>query len=73
MVIGEAREKIRSALGGVLPVKEASTLDEAVNLSYARAESGDCVLLSPMCASFDMFENYEHRGRVFKKIVNNLK
>ena len=73
VLIGEAREKIRSALGGVLPIKEVSTLDEAVNLSYAQAEGGDCVLFSPMCASFDMFENYEHRGRVFKKIVNKLK
>ena len=73
VLIGEAREKIRSALGGVLPIKEVSTLDEAVNLSYAQAEGGDCVLFSPMCASFDMFENYEHRGRAFKEIVNKLK
>ena len=72
VVIGEAKEKIRSALGNVLPVKEVSTLDEAVNLSYAQAKEGDCVLFSPMCASFDMFENYEHRGRVFKEIVNKL-
>lgn len=72
VLIGEAKEKIRSALGGVLPIKEASTLDEAVNLSYAQAKSGDCVLFSPMCASFDMFENYEHRGKVFKEIVNKL-
>lgn len=73
VVIGEAKEKIRSALGGILPIKEATTLDEAINLSYARARAGDCVLFSPMCASFDMFENYEHRGKVFKEIVNKLK
>ena len=73
VLIGEAKEKIRSVLGGIVPIKEALTLDEAVNLSYAQAKGGDCVLLSPMCASFDMFENYEHRGRVFKEIVNKLK
>ena len=72
VLIGEAKEKIRSVLGGIVPIKEALTLDEAVNLSYAQAKGGDCVLLSPMCASFDMFENYEHRGRVFKEIVNKL-
>ena len=72
VLIGEAREKIRSALGGVLPIKEAGTLDEAISLSYNQAKSGDCVLFSPMCASFDMFDNYEHRGRVFKEIVNKL-
>ena len=73
VLIGEAKEKIRSALGGVLPIKEAATLDEAINVSYAQARGGDCVLFSPMCASFDMFENYEHRGKVFKEIVNKLK
>ena len=73
VLIGEAKEKIRSVLGGIVPIKEALTLDEAVNLSYAQAKGGDCVLLSPMCASFDMFENYEHRGRAFKEIVNKLK
>ena len=73
VLIGEAREKIHSALGGVLPIKEAGTLDEAISLSYNQAKSGDCVLFSPMCASFDMFDNYEHRGRVFKEIVNKLK
>ena len=67
VLIGEAKEKIRSALGGVLPIKEATTLDEAINVSYAQAKGGDCVLFSPMCASFDMFENYEHRGKVFKR------
>mgnify|MGYP001559699003 CR=1 FL=1 len=72
VLIGEAKEKIRSALGGIVPIKEALTLDEAVNLSYAQAKGGDCVLFSPMCSSFDMFKNYEHRGRVFKEIVNKL-
>ena len=44
VLIGEAKEKIRSALGGIVPIKEALTLDEAVNLSYAQAKGGDCVL-----------------------------
>lgn len=73
MLIGEAREKIRTAFEGLLPIEEASSLEEATQKSFKRAQGGDCVLLSPMCASFDMFEDYEHRGRVFKEIVNKLK
>lgn len=73
MLIGEAREKIRTAFNGLLPIEEASSLEEATQKSFQRAQGGDCVLLSPMCASFDMFQDYEHRGRVFKEIVNKLK
>ena len=72
VLIGEAKEKIRSTLGGIVPIKEALTLDEAVNLSYAQAKGGRLCSFSPMCSSFDMFKNYEHRGRVFKEIVNKL-
>jgi UDP-N-acetylmuramoylalanine--D-glutamate ligase len=46
---------------------------KAVDLAAEQAAKGDVVLLSPACASFDMFENYEHRGKVFKEIVNSLK
>ena len=73
VLIGEAKGKIRAAFNGLLPIQEASSLKEAAEISFARAKSGDCILFSPMCASFDMFENYEHRGRVFKEIVNKLK
>jgi len=72
VLIGEAREKIRKALTGSTDLKEAGSLKEAVELAMGDARNGDCVLLSPMCASFDMFANFEERGRVFKEIVNNL-
>ncbi len=72
ILIGEAKEKIRLALKGALLTDEASSLEEAVNKAYLAAKSGDCVLLSPMCSSFDMFSNYEERGRVFKKAVYDL-
>jgi len=72
ILIGEAREKIRSALTGAPSINESATLKEAVALAFSKAKSGDCVLLSPMCSSFDMFANYEERGEVFKKAVYDL-
>lgn len=72
ILIGEAKDKIKSALGGFLYIDETSTLEEAVNLAFSKAKSGDCVLLSPMCSSFDMFLNYEERGKIFKQAVFNL-
>ena len=51
----------------------AETMEDAVKKSFGEADDGDCVLLSPMCASFDMFRNFEERGRVFKAIVRALK
>jgi UDP-N-acetylmuramoylalanine--D-glutamate ligase len=47
-------------------------MEEAVNMAASKAGSNEVVLLSPACASFDMFDNYEHRGKEFKKIVNSL-
>jgi len=73
IAIGQAREIMKSTFGEVVAVETASSLDEAVKTARKIARSGECVLLSPMCASFDMFKDYEHRGRVFKEIVNNLK
>ncbi|MCL2619690.1 MAG: UDP-N-acetylmuramoyl-L-alanine--D-glutamate ligase, partial [Defluviitaleaceae bacterium] len=52
--------------------ERSNTLKDAVNLAAARAEAGDAVLLSPACAAFDMFDNYEQRGRVFKQFVREL-
>lgn len=69
ILIGQAKDKIRMALGGSLPTEEAKSLEEAVNMAFNKARSGDCVLFSPMCSSFDMFSDYEERGRVFKRVV----
>ena len=74
ILIGESKGKISTELGGFVEVvKYADDLKQAVDISYKLAKSGDCILLSPMCASFDMFRNYEHRGEEFKKIVRQLK
>jgi UDP-N-acetylmuramoylalanine--D-glutamate ligase len=72
VAIGESAGKVVAAFTGVCPIHIASTMQEAVRKSAALAESGDIVLLSPACASFDWFENYEHRGRVFKQLVQAL-
>jgi len=72
ILIGEAAGKMRRALSGVTEICDAATLPEAVAFGRAAAKPGDVVLLAPACASFDMFENYEHRGRVFKEAVRAL-
>jgi UDP-N-acetylmuramoylalanine--D-glutamate ligase len=53
-------------------IVDASSMDEAVKTAYYLARNGDTVLLSPACASFDLFENYEDRGNQFKQKVRNL-
>jgi UDP-N-acetylmuramoylalanine--D-glutamate ligase len=73
ILIGEAKEKIRQAMNGFPAIEDAATLKEALELARLRSRPGDCVLLSPMCASFDMFSDFEDRGRQFKKIVGQLK
>jgi UDP-N-acetylmuramoylalanine--D-glutamate ligase len=70
--IGAAAEKIESQIAGAVPVLRAETLETAVKRAAELATSGDIVLLAPACASFDQFENYEHRGRVFKQAVQAL-
>jgi UDP-N-acetylmuramoylalanine--D-glutamate ligase len=72
ILIGAAKDKIRQALSGKLPLSEAAGLSQAVELAFQKASAGDCVLLSPMCSSFDMFSSYEERGEVFKKAVKAL-
>ncbi|MDZ7695178.1 MAG: UDP-N-acetylmuramoyl-L-alanine--D-glutamate ligase [Balneolaceae bacterium] len=73
VAIGEAKAKIENQLKPVVPNFEtAETLPDAVKISRGYAKRGEIVLLSPACSSFDMFENYEHRGEVFKQAVNNL-
>ena len=73
IAIGEAREKIFDTLGRAFPTQFAVTLEEAVEKSFEMAHPGETVLLSPGCASFDMFEDFEHRGRVFKAAVRALR
>lgn len=75
VLIGQTKEKIAetAAACGFTAVTTADSLEEAVNLCYRHAVSGDAVLLSPACASWGMFVNYEERGNIFKEIVHNLK
>ncbi|HEX8925225.1 MAG TPA: UDP-N-acetylmuramoyl-L-alanine--D-glutamate ligase [Terriglobales bacterium] len=70
--IGAAAEKIQSQLGEVVPLTSAGTLDIAVRKAAEQAQSGEVVLLAPACASFDQFNSYEERGRVFKELVQTL-
>jgi len=73
ILIGEAREKMFEALGKKFPVQFASDLEDAVRRAFQSASPGDTVMLSPACASFDMFDSYEHRGKMFKRIVASLR
>lgn len=68
--IGAAAAKIESHLRGVVPIHSSGTLEKAVAAASSAAHPGDIVLLAPACSSFDQFENYEHRGRVFKELVH---
>jgi len=70
--IGSAAEKIESQIRGMVPILACQTLDRAVEAARHAAHPGDIVLLAPACSSFDQFENYEHRGRVFKSLVMEL-
>ncbi|MGE5893242.1 MAG: UDP-N-acetylmuramoyl-L-alanine--D-glutamate ligase [bacterium] len=72
VLIGEAADKIARAIGTVVPVERVGTFSNAVAAAYRSAAPGDTVLLSPACASFDMFRNFEDRGRQFKEIVSEL-
>ena len=72
IAIGESADKVVKAFRDVRPVVTASTMEEAVRLATTQSLRGDVVLLSPACASFDWFENYEHRGRIFKEVVRGL-
>jgi UDP-N-acetylmuramoylalanine--D-glutamate ligase len=72
LLIGAAAPIIESHLNGVLPLENCGTLSAAVNYARKHATAGDTVLLAPACASFDQFENFEHRGQVFKQLVGEL-
>ena len=68
--IGAAAAKIESHLRGVVSILSCETLDNAVDAAGSAARPGEVVLLAPACSSFDQFENYEQRGKVFKELVN---
>ncbi|HTD97529.1 MAG TPA: UDP-N-acetylmuramoyl-L-alanine--D-glutamate ligase [Edaphobacter sp.] len=70
--IGSAAEKIERELQGVVKMVSAETMQVAVMRAAEAAIAGDVVLLAPACSSFDQFENYEHRGQVFRQLVNEL-
>ncbi len=70
--IGAAAEKIESHIGGSAEITRAGTIDVAVRKASEAARPGDVVVLAPACASFDQFNSYEHRGRVFKELVHAL-
>lgn len=71
--LGKNNAKLHEAFGDcVADIVDASSMEEAVKAAYYLARNGDTVLLSPACASFDLFENYEDRGNQFKKEVRNL-
>lgn len=72
VLFGRDAQKIASALDGIVEIVMAESLEEALNKASSKAEAGDVVLLSPACASFDMFKNYEERGKVFMQAVHTL-
>jgi len=72
VIIGESADKIASALGGYSHPHWARTMDDAVRMSFELAGKGDTILLSPACASFDMFRDYAERGRIFKEIAQRI-
>ena len=72
ILIGAATEKIVADIADAVPLIRAETIDRAVQLASEQAQPGDVVLLSPACSSFDQFEDYEHRGRMFKQLVAQI-
>jgi UDP-N-acetylmuramoylalanine--D-glutamate ligase len=72
ILVGEAKEKINRAIGDYSETFLVGTFEEAVYLAYQKSRSGDVILLSPGCASQDMFRNYEERGNYYKKIISTF-
>jgi UDP-N-acetylmuramoylalanine--D-glutamate ligase len=72
VLLGEAADAIARAVGDRVPVRRAASMDEAVRAGSSLAQPGDAVLLSPACASFDMFRDYKHRGDEFVRAVRAL-
>lgn len=72
VAIGESADKVVDSFGRMVSVTKADSMEHALRHASRLAQAGDIVLLSPACASFDWFDNYEHRGNVFKELVNRL-
>ncbi|MCW8398741.1 UDP-N-acetylmuramoyl-L-alanine--D-glutamate ligase [Legionella sp. PATHC038] len=72
ILIGEDADKMEAALANVVPIARASSLDNAIEVAKSKAKPGDVVLLSPACASLDMFRDFNHRGETFAALVNGL-
>ncbi len=72
ILLGEAKEKINRAVGDLAETYLVGTFEEAVLLAYQKSRSGDIILLSPGCSSYDMFRNFEERGDYFRKLVTQL-
>jgi UDP-N-acetylmuramoylalanine--D-glutamate ligase len=72
IAIGESAEKIFTEFRPYTEVKQVASMQEAVSEAYEISTAGEVVLLSPACASFDWFKNYEHRGKVFKELVAQI-
>jgi len=72
LLIGAAADKIEKHITGSVALERAATLENAIAIASEAAKPGDTVLLAPACASFDQFQSYEHRGRVFKELVHGL-
>lgn len=72
ILIGEARERMEREIAGAVPLRRAASLGEAVTEAAACARSGDVVVLSPACSSFDMFRSFEERGDAFREAVGRL-
>ncbi|MBF0384595.1 MAG: hypothetical protein HQL27_01860 [Candidatus Omnitrophica bacterium] len=73
IVIGATKDQLKNTFIDTIKVREGASFEEAVNMAKDIASRGDCVLLSPMCASWDMFNNFEERGKLFKQIVGGFK
>jgi UDP-N-acetylmuramoylalanine--D-glutamate ligase len=72
ILLGEAKDKIGQIFKTRLPTAKASNLAGAVKLAFSQSQAGDCILFSPMCSSFDMFQDFEHRGEAFREAVKKL-
>jgi UDP-N-acetylmuramoylalanine--D-glutamate ligase len=72
VLLGEARDRMARELAGAAPIAVAGTLAQAVRAAAEAARTGDAVVFSPACSSFDMFRNFEERGEAFRKAVEEL-